>query len=896
MKDCIGIFETLFDRQWLREHILELYRLERKQTFPACRQAARYTFDLLEKEGIRAELLEFPADGKTVYQDKCAPLGWDVTQMRLTLLSPVPGISDPVIADYSREPLSAVKHSVATPPEGIVTNVLTEAQMKAGEDVRGAFVLLNQATRPRGEVVKMLLDLGALGWVSDYLEDPHTTPDSVSWINAGTETNSWHVQAGDREFLSFQITPRTGLALRAACESGQVKVRAVSDGRRYVTELPVITGFLPGEDPREVWLLSHMYEPLIDDNANGVVGSVAILKALRQLQESGQLRLKYGVRAVFASEMYGYAAYAEHRGGDLSGLVIGAMNTDGLTSSFDKSSQKRYAAKEAPDLPGCVGNLVLRLVTDQELAHHPDFRVIPWDNYYGDDCFLSDSTVGCPVVWIEYMLCSGYHHNSWLDESKLDMDATVLHLAYSAAWVRAMAAMDAREVRALLPEAVAMANRSLQAAAAQKVRAGTDERARMEFLRNRECSKLRQLALWGDAEDIEQALQALELPESRAVSVEMRQDWYRYAENFVFRRAQRGFPHDLVKLPREKRRAMPGSILYNVIADPLSRMDGRKTLRRLIQETEWDRGMLIEDGTVRSWLHLFIYLAEAGYLEMTVKDSLTEDGLLDTLRKLGVREGDTLLVHSGLSGLGYFPGGAETVIRVLRKAVGASGTFLAPAFTRPYASFTGRINKDYRYRPYDTRPDGSLRDKYVITGALPNAMLRQPDACRSGHSTHEWVAIGGDAAACVAGHGFLDPPTGLTSPLPKALDRDGSVIFLGCGIENNTFLHFLETEANAPYLQNVTINWLDEKGTLQSDMIRKHLPGHRSFYGGGQEFYGKAVQMGLEIHSQPFGMATLYRMELSQLARIGRQMFAEDPCALLCHSPDCVFCRGFRKK
>lgn len=898
MKDFIGIFESIFDKNWLTEHILNLYRLERQQTFPAYQRAAQYTYDLLTREGFQAELLNFPADGKTVYQDKCSPIGWDVSTMRLTLETKVPGISDPVIADFEREPLSAVKHSVSTPTEGIVANLVTEAQMKAGEDVRGCFVLLNQATRPRGDVIKMLLDLGALGWVSDHLEDPHTTPDSVSWINAGTETNSWHVQAGDRDFISFQITPRTGLALRAACESGQVTVRAVSDGRRYETVLPVITGLLPGEDSREVWIVSHMYEPLIDDNANGVVGSIAILKALRQLQQEDKLRLKYSVRVVFAAEMYGYAAYAEHMGGDLSGRVIGALNTDGITSSIDKSSQKLYAAKEAPDLPGCVGNLVMALATEQELVHHPDFEVIPWDNYCGDDCFLSDPTVGCPTVWIEYMLRSGYHHNSWLDESKFDVDATVLHLAYSAAWVRAIAAMEPEEVRALLPKAVKWANETLQKAAKQTVRPGTDERKRMEFLFDREVCKIQQLSLWGEKEDIEKALEGLVLPESEAAVQDMTQPWFAYTENFVFARLQRGFPHDLVKLPREQRKAMPGSILYNMIADPVCRMDGKKSLRRLIQETEWDRGIIIDEATVKQWLHLFLYLAEAGYFRVEVKNPVTEDVLLGALRSLGVQDGDTLLVHSGLSGLGYLEGGAQTAIAALKKAVGETGTFLAPAFTRPYASFAGRLNKDYRYRPYDTRPGGALRDRMISTGALPKAMLKEPGAVRSGHCTHEWVAIGQNAEQCVGSHGFLDPPTGDTSPLKKALEMDGSVVFLGCGINSNTFLHHIETAAGAAYLQNALVSWIDEAGAVQTDLIRQHLPGHRSFYGPAEksEFYRKAVARGLKIYEAPCGMGALYRMDLKQLYEIGMAMFLEDPNATLCSDPECPYCRNWKGK
>ena len=897
MKDFIATFEAMFDKVWLREHILNLYRIERLQTFPAYQRAAEYTYDLLKKEGFQAELLNFPADGKTVYQDKCAPLGWDVSTMRLTLETAVPGISDPVIADFQREPLSAVKHSVATPPEGMVANLVTEAQMKAGDDVTGALVLLNQANRPRGEVVRMLLDLGAIGWVSDNLEDPHTTPDSVSWINAGTETNSWHVQAGDRDFISFQITPRTGLPLRAACESGPVKVRLLSDGRRYETVLPAVTALLPGEEPREVWMVSHMYEPLIDDNANGVIGSIAILKALRQLQREGKLRLKYSVRVVFAAEMYGYAAYAEHRGGDLSQITLGALNTDGITSSIDKSSQKLYAAKEAPDLPGYAGNVVLQLVSDQELARHPEFEIIPWDNYYGDDCFLSDSTLGCPTVWIEYMLRSGYHHNSWLDESKLDIDATVLHLAYSAAWVRAMAAMDAEEVRALLPAAVEKANAALRKAAGQTVRPGTDGKARMEFLFARERRKLEQFALWGDPQDIEKALPGLILQESAVTEKAMEQRWYDYTENFIFRRAQRGFPHDLVKLPRQQRKAMPGSILYNVIAEPVSRMDGKKSLRRLIDETEWDMGLVIDDATVKSWLHLFIYLAEAGYFHMEVKEALTADALAEALGRLGIREGDTLLVHSGLSGLGYLEGGAEAAIAALKKAVGETGTFLAPAFTRPYKAFAGTLSKDYRYRPYDTRPEGALRDKKITTGALAQAMLRQPGAVRSGHCTHEWVAIGREAEALVSGHGLLDAPTGDTSPLKKALDKGGSVLFLGCGINANTFLHHIETAAGAAYLQNAIVALIDENGTLQTELIRQHLPGHRSFYGPAEqsEFYREAIRRGLKIYEEPFGMATLYRMELGQLYEIGMEMFREDPNATLCRDPECTFCRKYRK-
>ena len=893
MHDFIKIFENMFNRQWLKEHILNLYRIERKQSFPAYQKAAQYVYDLLQKEGYDAELLNFPADGKTAYQDKISPLGWNVTNMKLTVLGNIPGLADPVIADFQKEPLSVVKGSVSTPPEGITARLVTESQMLAGEDVEGAFVLLNSATRPWDEVLTMMLDLGALGWVSDFFEDPHTTPDSVSWLNAATEHNGWHVIAGDRDFIGFQVPPRTAFALRNACEHGPVTVHAVSDGRRYETVLPAVTALLPGEDSKEVWLVSHMYEPLIDDNANGVIGSIAILNALRQLKS----KLKYSVRVVFTSEYCGFAAVAEHFGGDLSDRVICALNTDGLTSSFDKSKNKSYTLHYAPDIPGHSCNILLRHVSEQLVKNHPDFHLLDLGEYYGDDCFLSDPTIGCPTPWLEYDLAGGYHHNSWLDESQFDLDSVFPHLAAMAAYIRAAACMDEAEVRGLLPTAVQYANEYLQNFAKHAVRAGTDQAARMQLLYENQCSRIRDLKRWGLDSDVEKAIAQVAIPESACTEVSGARAWYEYTGHFIFSRKERGFPHNLVKLPPEQRKLLPGWILYDHIGALICRMDGKKPLRRLIDESEWARNMILPEKTISKYLHTLIYLAEAGYLSME-QTCAPLDGktLTEALRKLGVKDGETLLVHSAMSSWGHFSGGIPAAIGALRDAVGEEGVVMAPVFSTPYATFLGELGKEYEYRPYDTRPDGALRDRRIHTGALSIAMLREADCARSGHATHEWVAIGSRAAESVAGHALLDPPAGSTGPLRYALEHGGSVVFLGCGIGFNTFLHYTETEINAPYLRNAAVCYIDENGNTQMDLIRRHLPGCRSFYKGfDSEFYQEAIRRGLKIDEVPFGMATFYRMDLRELYEITMGMLEEDNCALLCQDPNCTFCRKYRK-
>lgn len=910
MKDFIAAFEKRFDHKWLDTNVLNMYKLERKQTFPYWQKSAQYACDLLKAEGFEAELIDIPADGKTVYQDKCTPIGWDVTKQTLTVVSGVPALNGKVISDFEQEPLMAVKHSVATPPEGITARVVTEGQMKAGEDVRGAFVLLDQTTRPRGENMRMLLDLGALGWISDFLENPGRTPDDVAWINAGTENNSWHVQAEDRPYTSYQITPTSGVALRNACQAGPVKVHAYSDGRRYETTLPVVTGLLRGEDPREVWMVGHLYEPLIDDNTNGVIGSIEILKVLRDMAAAGEIKLKYSVRVIFASEMYGFAAATEYFGGDLNGRVLGAINMDGITGSYDKSVHNEYRAIEAPDLPGFAGNILLHEATDHFSLNHPEMIISREDHGYGDDCAIGDSTIGVPVVWI-FHGPKGLHHNSWQNENQYDPEKYYIHLGYCAAWVRAMAALTEDEVKEILPGAAARAQNVIDAAAADSVRVGTDCKARLEFIYERECAKLRALQLWAEIPEIDAAANSLTVPAPANTVVDVvpavdrpdyaraqTKSWFDYADDFIFGRLTRGFPHDLMKKPFKARNQMPGTILYSTLADVLSRMDGKKTLKTIYSELEWDKNLILDEKTAKEYLMVCTMLSEWGYLSLEQKNVLSAADLTAALKKLGVEEGETLLVHSGLSGLGYLPGGTNTVIDALKAAVGETGTFMAPAFARPYIMFEGSLNKSYRYRPYDTRPDGDLRDRTISTGALPKAMLKYPGSRRSGHSTHEWVAIGADAETCVAGHGLLDSPTGVTSPLDTALKRGGSVVFLGCSIAPNTFLHYLEDVTDAPFMQSAVIRYLDADGEPHTACIPRHLPGDRDFYGdpAGSAFYAEAVERGLKIDAVPFGIGWIYRMELANIYEVGMAMFRDDPVATLCKNPDCAYCASFRSK
>lgn len=53
--------------------------------------------------------------------------------------------------------------------------------------------------------------------------------------------------------------------------------------------------------------------------------------------------------------------------------------------------------------------------------------------------------------------------------------------------------------------------------------------------------------------------------------------------------------------------------------------------------------------------------------------------ILDALKKVGVCKGQTIMVHTSLSSMGFVCGGAQIVIEALLESVGADGTVEIPA-------------------------------------------------------------------------------------------------------------------------------------------------------------------------------------------------------------------------
>lgn len=163
-----------------------------------------------------------------------------------------------------------------------------------------------------------------------------------------------------------------------------------------------------------------------------------------------------------------------------------------------------------------------------------------------------------------------------------------------------------------------------------------------------------------------------------------------------------------------------------------------------------------------------------------------KEELIRGLVKLGVEKGDTLLVHSSLSSIGYVPGGAETMIDALLESVGEEGTVAVP-------TITGQIFDSPEY------PPSFSKDRPCWTGVIPETFRKRGEAYRSKHPTHSVAAIGKNARKIVEGHEDAKTPCGEGTPYLKMLEFDGKILSVGITLESNTIFHSAEELAKLYY-------------------------------------------------------------------------------------------------
>ncbi|MEW5853965.1 MAG: AAC(3) family N-acetyltransferase [Myxococcota bacterium] len=178
--------------------------------------------------------------------------------------------------------------------------------------------------------------------------------------------------------------------------------------------------------------------------------------------------------------------------------------------------------------------------------------------------------------------------------------------------------------------------------------------------------------------------------------------------------------------------------------------------------------------------------------------------LVTDLQRLGVREGDTLMVHASLRALGPVEDRAAGVIRALDTALGPSGTFMMVMGAQNDWDWVNERPEEERpallanAEPFDALRTPAESD----VSALAEVMRQTPGTRVSNHPEGRFGARG-----ALAEHLLRDVPWndyyGPGSPLERFMRADGKVLRLGADISTVTLLHYAEYLADVPSKRRV---------------------------------------------------------------------------------------------
>ncbi len=233
--------------------------------------------------------------------------------------------------------------------------------------------------------------------------------------------------------------------------------------------------------------------------------------------------------------------------------------------------------------------------------------------------------------------------------------------------------------------------------------------------------------------------------------------------------------------------------------------------------------------------------------------NVTRDDIAAALRRMGLGEGDIVLLHSSVASLGRVDGGAEAVVEAFLDVLGPEGTLVVPTF-------------------------GAL-------GTITEVVRQRPDAVRSVHPKASVAAVGAAAEALCRDHWKADLAHGPDTPYQRLADMGGYVCLLGVDQDRNTTLHTVEEILRLPYLSTTAETTFETpEGTVTRSW--PFFPGpHRDFIG-----LERRLEQAGKVRLSRLGRAAVRLMKALDLIEFCTAIGRADPAFVLCDNPACADC------
>lgn len=331
----------------------------------------------LQRAGLEtAEILRFPADGKTMFGTQKSRLAWDAEFAELWDLERQGDqwVRGERIASWESTPLSLAQDSDSGEATAELVDVGsgTDESDYAGKDVRGKLVLVS--VQPSA-VQSLAVDrFGAAGIVSYAQNQP------TAWSGADDTLVRWgHLDSfGGNKTFAFMISLKQARQFQARLAAGKpVRLQAIVRAERHPAEYEIATATIPGSDPQlaqqEIAFSCHLDHPRpgANDNASGCAAILEVARTYAKLIDEGRLpRPLRTLRFIWPPEIEGTIILLNARP-EIAGRIVAVVHMDMVGGNAQTKSVFHITRSPAslPNFVNDVGEAFTQFVNEQSYAY-----------------------------------------------------------------------------------------------------------------------------------------------------------------------------------------------------------------------------------------------------------------------------------------------------------------------------------------------------------------------------------------------------------------------------------------------------------------------------------------------------------------------------------------------
>lgn len=239
--------------------------------------------------------------------------------------------------------------------------------------------------------------------------------------------------------------------------------------------------------------------------------------------------------------------------------------------------------------------------------------------------------------------------------------------------------------------------------------------------------------------------------------------------------------------------------------------------------------------------------------------------ILAALKEIGISKGQSIMVHTSLSSLGFVCGGPQIVIEALLESIGEEGTIMMPTQSWKNLDPSTGVHWEEPEEWHDIiRENWPAYDKDITPtntmGAVAEMFRKWKGTLRSEHPARS-VAAWGKYAKHLTDNHDLSNIFGEGSPLSKLYDLDGYVLLIGVGYDKNTSLHLADVRAN--YLSKH--NCIEHSAIMENG--KRVWKAYETLFVDGEDFeqIGSAFEKSCKVTKVSLGNGTLTFMKQREL-------------------------------